>query len=519
MIQVDKYETSDLTNAKPLMASASESRLDFENHGISAKDAVLSIFSSLDVLVVGDIILDRYLVGTCERISPEAPVPVVLQTKNFSTLGGAANVGANFAALNLKVELAGAVGPDAAGDEVIAMAISSGIGVQAIQRRNSIVTTVKTRVIASERQIVRVDQEDLRDHSADESDELVEKILGVVDARKVSAVVISDYAKGVCTPYFCENLIRELKVRAIPIFVDPKGRNYDKYRGVSAIKPNRAEMIEVSKGYGWDTSDVVDAARSLLARLNLEFVALTLGAQGMVLVTPESTHQVPTVAREVYDVSGAGDTVIATMVAALAAGLSKKDALALATVAAGEVVSYVGARPIRKDELLVALQAHTRGDQGRKSYSIEDLSSIVEMWKRQGLRVGFTNGCFDLLHAGHVQLLEDSAARVDKLIVAINSDASVKRLKGPSRPLMSEPQRIKVLCALEVIDAVIVFEEDTPLRLISAIKPNVLIKGGDYTRETVVGADIVEELGGKIELIPLVPGISTSYLAAAIEKL
>jgi len=490
-----------------------------QDEGRSAKAALMRSFSGLRVLVVGDVLLDRYLVGSCERISPEAPVPVVRLQQRFSRLGGAANVAANLAALNVAVELAGVLGVDAAADEIITECAAAGIGTAALLKLASSSTIVKTRILASDRQIVRVDEEDPSPNADAESEALLQGIFSACEKSRPNSVVISDYAKGICTPYFCERLIAYFKEQEIPVFVDPKGRDYSKYRGATGIKPNRIEMTEVAKAKGWPTEDVVAAAQRLLSDLGLEFVALTLGAQGVAVVSPEGVHHIPTVAKEVYDVSGAGDTVIATMVSALAAGLDLKDSLALASLAAGVVVGHVGSRPIQRDELLLALQAHTRGERGRKRYDPEDLVAVIELWRSQGLCVGFTNGCFDLLHAGHVQLLEDSAMRVDKLIVAVNSDESVRRLKGPLRPLMAENQRVTVLSALEVVDAVVVFEEDTPLEIIKVLKPDVLIKGGDYTRETVVGYDVVEANGGRVELVPLVPGISTSYLATAIEKL
>ena len=278
-------------------------------------------------------------------------------------------------------------------------------------------------------------------------------------------------------------------------------------------------MIELAQAMGWSYAGPIEAARQLREMLDLDFVALTLGAQGIAVVRETGTDEMPTVAREVFDVSGAGDTVMATMVAGLGCGLGLMDALALANLAAAEVIARAGTSPVRREELLLALQASDRIHGARKLYSVDELKILVDAWKSQGLKVAVTNGCFDLLHAGHVRLLEDSAAETDRLIVAINSDESIARLKGPQRPLMPVAMRSTVLSALECIDALVVFEEDTPLNVIEDIRPDILIKGGDYTVETVVGSDLVLGYGGEVRLVPLVQGLSTTRLADALSKL
>jgi D-beta-D-heptose 7-phosphate kinase/D-beta-D-heptose 1-phosphate adenosyltransferase len=487
--------------------------------GHLAKRALIEAFPALRVLVVGDVMLDEYLVGTCDRISPEAPVQVVRLRRTFSSLGGAANVAANFAALQVDVELIGRIGCDPAADRIRSDCLTAGIGIGGLQVSAEHCTTRKTRVMAGDRHLLRVDEEDTSMASEEESNAMLAGITRLIAERRPDAVVISDYDKGVCTPYFCQGLIRWLAAADVPVFVDPKGSNYEKYRGARGITPNRAEILDLARAMGWPGSDPVEHANRLLDEINVEFVAQTLGADGIALVSSEGTELFPTVAREVYDVSGAGDTVIATIVASLAAMLRPQDAVLLANAAAAEVVGHVGSRPVNRDELLLSIQLKGRPERPRKLHELEDLRSIVDLWKGQGLSVGFTNGCFDLLHSGHVQVLQDAASRVDRLIVAVNSDASVKRLKGELRPIMAEEHRLTVLSALEAVDALVVFGEDTPLKLIEALVPDVLIKGGDYAREAVIGGDFVEQHGGRVELIPLVPGISTSHLAAAIEKL
>jgi len=485
---------------------------------IAVKEAVLHGFPRLSILVVGDVMLDRYIWGSCSRICPEAPVPVVLLSKRTDSPGGAANVANNLSALHIKSFLAGFVGADESAEVLKRECRSQGIDVSGLVASEGVCTVTKTRIMADDRQVVRLDEEVVPKPSEARSDLLLAEIERILTDNLIDAIVLSDYAKGVCTPYLCGRLMEIAKKHRVPVFVDPKGRDYMKYAGATAIKPNRVEMVEVAQAMGW-SSNVIEAAQSLREALDLEFVALTLGAHGIALVERESLHEMPTVAREVFDVSGAGDTVIACLVAALCCNLSLAESAAVANLGAAQVIARLGSTPVSRPDLLAAVTAQERSNGLRKLYSLEDLVTLAEAWRREGKTVAITNGCYDLLHAGHVRLLEDSAMTADRLIVAINSDESVKRLKGPSRPLMPEPERVTVLSALECIDAVVVFEEDTPLNVITAIRPDALIKGGDYTKETVVGADVVESYGGSIVLVPLVPGLSTTNLAAAISKL
>ena len=485
----------------------------------AAKAALLHGFPRLRVLVIGDLMLDRYLWGTASRISPEAPVPVVHVRRRSTVLGGAANVARNLRSLDVAVDLAGFVGHDADADAFRAECRAHAIGDDAVVALEGFPTVVKTRVLADDRQVVRFDDEETTPRSRVETDRLLDALRPLLETNRYAGVILSDYAKGVCTPAFCQAAIALCREAGVPVYVDPKGRDYRKYAGAAAIKPNRAEMAELAHAMGWEDARAVDAARRLREMLGLDFVALTLGAHGVAVVQPDGVHEMPTVAREVFDVSGAGDTVMATMVAGLGSGLSLMDSVALANLAAAEVIAHTGTSPVRREELLLALQQADRAHGARKRYSVEELGLLVHAWKAQGLKVAVTNGCFDLLHAGHVQLLEDSAAVTDRLIVAINSDDSIRRLKGPRRPLMPVDLRCVVLSALECIDALVVFEEDTPLAVIEAIRPDILIKGGDYTVETVVGADVVQSYGGEVRLVPLVEGLSTTRLADALSKL
>jgi len=487
------------------------------NDVLAVKSALLHGFGRRRVLVVGDLMLDRYLWGTASRISPEAPVPVVRVERRSQGLGGAANVACNLRSLGVETSLAGYVGRDADGEAFRAECAARGIGCAGVVGLEGVPTTVKTRVLAEERQVLRFDDESTTPRPDGHTERLLEAIETALEETP-DAVILSDYAKGLATPALCRGLIALCGAKGIPVYVDPKGRDYDKYAEATAIKPNRAEMADLAGALGWDGTPVENAAR-LRERLGLAFVALTLGAQGIAVVGEDGVHALPTVAREVFDVSGAGDTVIATLVAGLASGLGLEDAAALANVAAAEVVAHTGTVPVGREALLVAVQEQDRVHAGRKVYTLEELQIVVQAWRARGLKVALTNGCFDLLHVGHVRLLEDSAAQGDRLIVALNSDDSITRLKGPQRPLMASEARTGVLSALECVDAVVLFEEDTPLRVIEGVRPDVLVKGGDYTVETVVGADLVQGYGGEVRLVPLVPGHSTTRLADAMARL
>lgn len=486
---------------------------------LAVKTALLHRFPEQRILVVGDLMLDRYLWGAATRISPEAPVPVVRLNRRTTALGGAANVARNLRSLGVQVDLAGFVGLDRDADDFKSECEAYEIGTSAVVPIYDFCTVTKTRVIADDRQILRFDDEVTFPRTEPECDILLDAIRADLAGGVYAAVILSDYAKGVCTPYFCQALIGICKTAGIPVYVDPKGRDYQKYAGATAIKPNRGEMVELAQAMGWPTRNAIESAQKLREMLGLEFVALTLGAHGIAVIQEDGRHEFPTVAREVFDVSGAGDTVIATLVAGLASGLGLTDGIALANLAAAQVIARTGTSPVGREELLVAVQDQDRVHGLRKLYTLDELKIVVNAWRAQGLKVAITNGCFDLLHAGHVRLLEDSAAKADRLIVALNSDDSITRLKGPQRPIMPAPQRVAVLAALESISAVVLFEEDTPKNVIEAIHPDILIKGGDYTVETVVGSDFVLSYGGEVCLIPLVEGLSTSRLADAISKL
>lgn len=469
------------------------------------------------VLVVGDVMLDRYLWGSVERISPEAPVPVVrLESQNYRA-GGAANVAANLAGLGISCRVLGVLGDDEEGRLLKGVIASLGVFSDSLVVLSGRVTTTKTRVIGGHQQMLRLDRE--ADPVLNEdSDDLIERQAKDLLAEQPDVVILSDYAKGVLSARLCRNLIDRAQAVGIPVLVDPKGHDYSKYQGATALTPNLREIAQACQMSGASPDVVLDAATELRRDLGLDFMVVTCGERGMVLLEPKQSQQLPATARQVFDVSGAGDTVIATLAAGLVGGLSRVEALRLANMAAGIVVGKVGTVPIQKAELLAMVEQDTAQSQANKICSPEYLVMRIEEWRGRGERIVFTNGCFDLLHVGHVTYLDQARKLGDRLVVGLNTDASVSALKGPTRPVIREQDRARLLAALEAVDAVVLFEEDTPIRLIELLRPDVLAKGGDYREDQVVGAPEVRAWGGEVALLPIVPGISTSAIVDSLAR-
>jgi D-beta-D-heptose 7-phosphate kinase / D-beta-D-heptose 1-phosphate adenosyltransferase len=469
------------------------------------------------VLVVGDLMLDCFVYGEVERISPEAPIPVLQVKRAAAMLGGAGNVVRNLAALGASPRLVASIGDDEAGRR-IAQLIAETAQEARLVRLPGRPTTVKTRFVAAAHQLLRTDAEDPRALDASALDELAGAAEAMLEGAR--ALVLSDYAKGVLAPRLLTRLIAAAKARGVSVVVDPRGDDYRIYAGADVVTPNRNELRQATRMQVDSDDEVVAAASALLAAAGVGAVLATRGAQGMTLVASGAPPlHLKSRAREVFDVSGAGDTVVATLAAGLAGGATLADAVALANVAAGIVVGKLGTAVTRREELRAALrpaEPDIFSTVGGKRLSRAHAGQVAAVWRRQGLIVGFTNGCFDLLHPGHVHLLEQARAACDRMIVGLNSDASVRRLKGPARPAQDEAARAAVLAALGAVDAVVVFAEDTPLALIDAIRPDVLIKGADYRRDDVVGGSLVESYGGRVVLTELAPGHSTS---ATIAKL
>lgn len=481
-----------------------------------AAEQILLRLRGLRLVIVGDIMLDEYLTGNSERVSPEAPVPIVRAGESEARLGGAANVACQAAALGAEVALAGLIGADETGDRILSLCRSAGIGVDAIQRDAARRSTRKLRVLARNHQMLRLDWEDVSPCPAHLAERLVDELRHA--PTRPHAVILSDYAKGVLTPELIRALVAECTRRQIPVFVDPKRRDFADYRGCTLLTPNLAEL-QLAVGATLDPHDfegIAAAGRDLIESAGLQGMVVTLSEQGMLLVPRDKphVHLAAATPHPVADPTGAGDTVIATLAACLAAGATLEEAGHIANVAAGIVVCRVGAVAVDSNDLLRELSGLSR--QG--IYDRGTLVDKVDAWRAAGQRIVFTNGCFDLLHAGHLTLLHRAASQGDRLIVGINSDTSIKRLKGPERPIVSQNERAALLAALACVDAVTVFDEDTPLELIRQIRPDVLVKGGDYRMQDVVGREQLESSGGRVLLVPLVPDKSTTGLIELISR-
>jgi D-beta-D-heptose 7-phosphate kinase/D-beta-D-heptose 1-phosphate adenosyltransferase len=464
-------------------------------------------FSDLHMLIAGDAMLDEYWFGDTHRISPEAPVPVVRTTSAEQRPGGAANVALNLAMLGARSTLAAIIGNDVEGDRLVDGLSRAGVHCDLL-RSAKVRTPHKLRVLARNQQLIRLDAEEDLAECADMLLAHLRRCLGSADV-----VVLSDYAKG--TLAHVDEIIRLCRVEVdVPVFVDPKGTDFSRYRGATVITPNQAEF-EAVVGAWRDERDFEQRGGALCAELELEALIVTRGRQGMTLFRQgrEAVH-LAAQARDVFDVTGAGDTVIATMAAAVGGGLGFEDAADLANVAAGVVVSKIGVAGVTRSELRFAL--HRRGRGGRGLVGIEELIEIVAEARARGERIVMTNGCFDILHAGHVAYLEEAKSLGDHLIVAVNDDASVRRLKGESRPITPLGDRMAVLAGLAAVDWVAPFAEDTPQSLIERIVPDVLVKGGDWPAERIVGSDIVLKHGGEVKSLAFKEGRSTTEVIDTI---
>ncbi len=484
-----------------------QAMIDVVRHGFAAPGSEVP-----SVLVVGDLMLDRYLWGEVERISPEAPVPVVRLSRETERLGGAGNVAANLAGLGVRALLAGFVGNDGDGERLVRMFAEAGIGGDGLVVSRARSTIAKTRVIGGHQQMLRVDREEVTPYREEDRRDLSARVQAILDTARPRAVILSDYAKGVLDAALCREVIDAARARDIPVLVDPKGRDYGKYRGATTLTPNKKETADICGVAAHEVDALLAAAARLGAELNLDFMTVTRGEEGISLIDEQGVEHLPATARQVFDVSGAGDTVIATLAASLVAGLPRADACRLANLAAGIVVGKVGTVPISRDELLHALEVEDAVEQADKVCPPDVLLRRVQAWRAHGERVVFTNGCFDLLHAGHVTYLEQARKQGDRLVVGLNTDRSVSALKGPSRPVIHEHDRARVLAALEAVDAVVLFDEDTPIELIRAVRPDVLVKGSDYTEDQVVGGADVKAWGGRVALIPILPGRSSTNI-------
>jgi D-beta-D-heptose 7-phosphate kinase/D-beta-D-heptose 1-phosphate adenosyltransferase len=460
------------------------------------------------VLVLGDLMLDRFVYGVAERISPEAPIPVLAVERVADMLGGAANVARNICTLGASATLVSVIGDDTAAESIRDL-FSRTPGIEArVVVDVSRPTTTKTRHVADRQQIMRSDVESRAPITPDIAEEVMKEVTAVLGCTDI--VLLSDYGKGVLSQELIQAVISAARVSGKPVLVDPKARSFARYKGASVITPNRNELQIASGMECVSDEEVVNAAEFIMRQIG-GTVVVTRGQDGMTIVRQDAPPlHMRTVAVDVFDVSGAGDTAIATLATALAVDASIEDATTLANYAAGVVVGKPGTAAVTCGEILSVLDEGRQLNSPSGDLSLEDTKRLVDHWRDMQLKIAFTNGCFDLLHPGHISLLAHAKGMADKLIVGLNSDASVKRLKGPKRPIQSQAGRAAVLASLRFVDAVVIFDEDTPLRVIETLLPDVLVKGADYTIDNVVGADLVRSRGGKVVLATLVPSESTT---------
>ena len=468
-----------------------------------------------NILVIGDVMLDVYERGIVKRISPEAPVPVFLKQPELTTsvLGGASNVAVNLVAAGQKVSIMSIVGKDTAGKKIKEMLAAYEIDTNLVCDLDRI-TTVKTRLLAANnQQVLRVDAEKTTNISLDEENLLLNKLARVIDEFDI--IVLSDYLKGILTIRMTQEIIHLANNKNIAVLVDVKDPNSEKYKGAYLLKPNKKELRDLTGLEINNNEDVIIASRKLLNLCHSQYVLTTLGANGMTLVSQSDAYSIPSVKQEVFDVTGAGDTTIAYLAACLANDYSIKDAMKISNYAAGVQVSKVGTSSISWHEVMKLIRT-LKGNKTTKYISSDELQNFRQEHADQC--VVFTNGCFDILHAGHVGYLKQASALGDVLIVGLNSDDSVRRLKGPDRPVNNVNDRAAVLGALECVDYITVFDEDTPYNLICTVKPDILVKGGDYKPDDVVGKDIVEAYGGRVEIMPFIAGKSTTNIIKKIKR-
>jgi D-beta-D-heptose 7-phosphate kinase / D-beta-D-heptose 1-phosphate adenosyltransferase len=461
-------------------------------------------------LVIGDIMLDEYISGDAKRLSPEAPVPIINVKDNVSKIGGAGNVALNLLGLGIKTILVGEIGDDNSGKILKNLFKENGIPTKhLIKKKGS--TTTKTRIISGQQQMVRLDHDEL---STGPNQIELKKILKLISTGP-SAIIISDYAKGFLTAPILKKIIHAANTKKIPVLVDPKGESLEKYRGATVITPNKKEAYLLANLTDKDEKLLDTSLKKIIKKYDFNFIAMTQGEDGIKYITKNKVEEFPTKdSEQVFDVSGAGDTVIATLSASIIADLPLKDSFELANLAAGIVVRQIGTIPIDQNELLIELHSLTSINTINKVAGPDDVIKLVKYLRKNdpSLVIGFTNGCFDILHAGHVTYLAKANEQVDILIVGLNSDSSVRKIKGVDRPIIAEADRALVLCSLESVQTVILFDETTPLGLIKSIKPDFLFKGNDYNIKDVVGAKEMKKWGGKVTLIPVVEGRSTSKI-------
>ncbi|MBE5980965.1 MAG: D-glycero-beta-D-manno-heptose-7-phosphate kinase [Paenibacillaceae bacterium] len=476
----------------------------------------LKKFSEIKVLVLGDFMLDKYITGEVKRISPEAPVPVIEVKEKETYLGGAGNVINNIIALGGHARIITCIGDDQAGDYLLDHMVCKGVDTKYVWKVEGERTIIKTRIVAKSQQFLRYDEEDIREISEDYVNYVklnVEEIF-----KDINIVIISDYGKGNVSYKLAQAIIKKARLKNIPIIVDPKGKDYSKYTGATVCTPNMSEFnAVVSASELMNEEQIAIKGKKLCEDIDLKYVLVTRSEKGMSLIEGSCgiKQDLPAIAKEVVDVTGAGDTVISVFSLAMAVGYSLSDCCKLSNKAASIVISHFGAATTTIKEIE---QTGFHGT-GSKILQWEQVRQVVQNLRKEGKKIVFTNGCFDLVHAGHIASFEQARALGDVLIVGLNSDTSVKMIKGDKRPIVTQENRVKLLSALTVIDYIIIFEQDTPKELIDLIIPDVLVKGKDWSGKEVVGQDVVEANGGVVELIDLEQGLSTTNVIEKIREL
>ena len=464
-----------------------------------------------NILVIGDLMIDHYLWGSCDRISPEAPVQVVNVKKESSVLGGAGNVINNLVTLGSVVDVISVIGNDSVANELKSLLEKIDVPTSNLVVENNRKTSKKSRLIASQQQVLRYDMESIDDINENSHKQIIQTLEKNID--KYSSIILSDYGKGVLTTNLTKEIIKIANKNSIKVLVDPKGKDYSKYKGSYMLTPNKKEAMEATNIDIKDESSLIEALKSLKTQCELEVSLITLSEQGIAIFDDELTIK-PTVAREVYDVTGAGDTVIASIAFALGNNLDIKDAIYFANLAAGVVVGKIGSATTTLDEIYEYEYSLHKSNSTSHIKTFDEIKTLASKLHSQGKKIVFTNGCFDILHVGHVKYLEVAKSYGDVLILGLNADSSVRKLKGPTRPINTQDDRAYILASLESVDYVVIFEEETPYELIKLIKPHVLVKGGDYEGKEVVGQDIADEL----KLVQFVDGKSTTNTIKRIQN-
>lgn len=464
-----------------------------------------------NILVIGDLMIDHYLWGSCDRISPEAPVQVVNVKKENSVLGGAGNVINNLVSLGSSVEVISVIGDDSVANELKTLLSNIGVSFDNLVVEKGRKTSKKSRLMASNQQVLRYDSESVDEISKNSSNKILEIL--EKNIKNYSAIILSDYKKGVLTTTLTQDIIKLANRYKIKVLADPKGKDFSKYKGAYTLTPNKKEAMEATNIDIKDEKSLVEALKSLKQNCNLEVSLITLSEQGIAIFDDELFTS-PTAAREVFDVTGAGDTVIASITFALSCGVDIKKALYFANLAAGVVVGKIGSATASLDEIYEYESQLNKSSSSSHIKTFDEIEKLAKKLHSQGKKIVFTNGCFDILHVGHVKYLEEAKSYGDVLILGLNADSSVRKLKGSSRPINSQDDRAYILASLESVDYVVIFEEETPYELIKLIKPHVLVKGGDYEGKEVVGQDIADEL----KLVQFVDGKSTTNTIKRINK-